>query len=40
MFWDDHVHAHFHAKYGEYERIVHIHTVLWKVNFRNEHFDM
>ncbi len=26
MFWDDHVPAHFHAKYGEFEIIVHIHT--------------
>lgn len=26
MFWDDRVPAHFHAKYGEYEIIVQIHT--------------
>ena len=26
MYWDDHVPAHFHAKYGEYEVIVHIAT--------------
>jgi hypothetical protein len=26
MYWDDHVPAHFHAKYGEYEITVDIHT--------------
>ena len=26
MYWDDHAPPHFHAKYGEYEIIVNIHT--------------
>ena len=26
MYWNDHVPAHFHARYGEYEVIVHIDT--------------
>ncbi len=26
MYWDDHSPPHFHAKYGEYEIIVNIHT--------------
>ncbi|MCF8373763.1 MAG: DUF4160 domain-containing protein [Bacteroidales bacterium] len=26
MYWDDHLPPHFHAKYGEYEITVHIHT--------------
>ena len=26
MYWDNHLPAHFHAKYGEYEVIVHIAT--------------
>ena len=26
MYWNDHAPAHFHAKYGEYEIVVHIAT--------------
>ena len=26
MYWNDHAPAHFHAKYGEYEMVVHIAT--------------
>ena len=40
MYWDDHVPAHFHAKYGEYEIIVHVNTGVVRVDFRNAPFDM
>ena len=40
MYWNDHAPAHFHAKYGEYEIVVHITTVSWRVDFRGEPCDM
>ena len=33
MYWDDHMPAHFHAKYGEYEIIVHISTAVVEGRF-------